>query len=131
MTDLRFPKQLRLLKPAEFRRVLDARHIVSDRFLRLGGLPNGLAHPRLGLTVSRKVGNAVVRNRWKRVLREAFRLTQHELPPLDLVCIPRGDRRPDLRQLLATLPALAIRLNKQLPCDRTSRDAAPQSKPVP
>jgi CIC family chloride channel protein len=48
--------------------------------LRIHGLPNDLGHPRLGLAVSRRVGNAVVRNRNKRMLREAFRLSQHDLP---------------------------------------------------
>ena len=133
MNKLRFQKQLRLLKPADFRRVLDARHSVSDHFLRLGGLANGLSHPRLGLTVSRKVGNAVARNRWKRTLREAFRLTQRDLPPLDLVCIPRGDRCPGLQQLVAALPALASRLEKQLSRDSISRneEAGPHLKRIP
>lgn len=48
------------------------------------------ATPRVGVVVSRKVGNAVVRNRAKRYLREAFRLHQTELPPsLDLVLVAR------------------------------------------
>jgi ribonuclease P protein component len=133
MTDFRFPKQLHLLKPADFRRVLDARRMVSDHSLRIGGVANSLNHPRLGLTVSRKVGGAVTRNRWKRVLREAFRLTQHELPPLDLVCIPVGSRCPELRQLVATLPALANRLDKQLRRASTQRndEMTPPSERVP
>lgn len=41
---------------------------------------NGLSHPRLGLSVSRRVGGSVLRNRVKRMLREAFRLCQHDWP---------------------------------------------------
>lgn len=42
--------------------------------------PNGLGHWRLGLSVGTRFGGAVQRNRMKRLLREAFRLSQHELP---------------------------------------------------
>jgi ribonuclease P protein component len=124
-TDNRFPKRLRLLKPTDFRRVLDARRAVSNRTLRLCGIPNGLGHPRLGLTVSRKVGNAVTRNHWKRILREAFRLTQHELPPLDIACIPCSGRCPSLEALIAMLPPLACRLDKRLRHDDGLHDAPP------
>jgi len=43
------------------------------------GVRNELGHPRLGLSVGRRVGSAVKRNRLKRMLRESFRLLRHEL----------------------------------------------------
>lgn len=52
--------------------------------------PNSFDFPRLGTTVSRKVGNAVVRNRWKRRLREIFRRNRDAIPSgFDYVVIVR------------------------------------------
>ncbi len=51
--------------------------------------PGGAACARFGLTVSRRVGNAVVRNRVKRWLREAFRRVRAEFPLVDVVCVAR------------------------------------------
>jgi ribonuclease P protein component len=53
-------------------------------------LPNQLGRPRLGVTVSRRVGNAVVRNRVKRWVREAFRAVAADVDALDLVVIARS-----------------------------------------
>jgi ribonuclease P protein component len=53
-------------------------------------LPNQLGFPRLGVTVSSRVGNAVVRNQVKRWVREAFRAAAACLPPVDLVVIARS-----------------------------------------
>jgi len=56
--------------------------------------------PRLGITVTRKVGNAVFRNRAKRVIREAFRRKRDDLPPgTDVVVIVKRDTaRPTLER---------------------------------
>jgi ribonuclease P protein component len=76
----RLPRAMRLRSGRQFRAVYEAR--VSHRVgpLVIYALPNGLDHLRLGLSVPRRVGRAVKRNRMKRFLREAFRLQQHELP---------------------------------------------------
>lgn len=107
--DLTFPKSRRLRRTAEFRRVYDARRSASDPRITLYALPNDLGHPRLGVSASRKLGNAVARNRWKRLLREAFRLLQHELPAADFVIVPRPGAEPQLAELSESLRALAKR----------------------
>jgi len=125
MTDPRYPKRVRLLRRSEFRRVLAARCSTADSLLVVYGATNDLDHPRLGVTVSRAVGSAVTRNRWKRAMREAFRLAQHELPPLDLMVIPRSRAEPDVVQIGQSMRASAVRLQRKLAASRqSSPDAA-------
>ena len=72
------------------------------------GCENGLAYCRIGLSVSSRVGGAVVRNRWKRLLREAFRLHRDELPAgVDFVAIPRPGCEPELGWISEALVRLA------------------------
>ena len=112
-----FTKQDHLRSPNDFKRVYDRKCSVSNQWLIVYACPNELARLRVGLSVSRKVGNAVARNRFKRLYREAFRLTRGDLPGgFDLVLLPRSSREPtldDVRQSLRELvPAAARRLTR-------------------
>ena len=110
----RFPKAYRLLKRPEFQRTFAARHSVADQCLVIYGVPNELPHSRLGLVVSKKVGNAVVRNRWKRCIREAFRTQTSNLPPgWDFVVLPKRGAHPISASVARSVHQLTKRLAKR------------------
>lgn len=75
-----FPKSKRLLKDAQFKVVLSGRICVSDAFFTLYIAENDCGYSRLGVSVGRDSRNAVIRNRLKRLLREAFRQNAEQLP---------------------------------------------------
>jgi ribonuclease P protein component len=85
----------RLSRSAEFERVYRQGRSVSNRHLVLYSFPNeSVDRPRLGLSVSRKVGGAVERNHVKRLLREAFEGVQAELSEgHDVVVVARPEAR--------------------------------------
>ncbi len=85
----------RLSRSAEFERVYRQGRSTANRHLVLYTFPNDSTdRPRLGLSVSRKVGGAVERNRVKRLLREAFARTEPELRPgQDVVLVARPAAR--------------------------------------
>jgi ribonuclease P protein component len=90
-----FRREDRLLRSSDFGRVgREGRRVVAPAFvLLIAPCPrdHGLAGQRLGITVSRKVGSAVVRNRVKRQVREWFRSARPRLRPgIDLVVIGRS-----------------------------------------
>src|SRR5437879_12169854 len=110
-----------LRRPSDFRRVYERRRSASNHWLIVYGCENGLPYLRLGLSVSRKVGQAVHRNRLRRLYREAFRLTRHEMPTgLDLVLIPRKPEVPRLEDLKKALPRLVKLLSRRLAREPTS-----------
>lgn len=115
MTDRRFPRDFRIRRNAEYQRVFARRCSVADDWLVVYAANNQLPHPRLGMAVSKKLGTAVTRNRWRRLLREAFRLSRARLPiGIDLVIVPRHPRKPELDGLMKSLAKLAARATKKL-----------------
>ena len=79
-----------LKENATFRRLYQRGRSAGNRYLVLYCRPNRLGHNRLGLTVSTKLGHAVVRNRIRRRLREVYRQSEAELKQgFDLVLVAR------------------------------------------
>lgn len=113
-TKLRFLPSMRLKAGHEFQAVYKHRRRAADDVLILFGKPNDRSGTRLGLSVGRRVGGAVIRNRWKRVIREAFRLNYPILPlGWDFVVVPQqGYQAPALPAVSKSLCFLATRLAK-------------------
>lgn len=75
-----FPRSHRLTHARQYQAVYAGRQRAMRGAMVLSIIPNELRHWRLGLAVGRRVGNAVERNRCKRLTREAFRHAQRDLP---------------------------------------------------
>lgn len=128
MTDFRacsgeqFSRLVRLLKPDEYSRVFKNPMRSSDRYLTILAVPSEKKYARLGLAISKKnAKRAVDRNRIKRVIRESFRLHQHELPALDLVIMAKPvTKSAEKKQIHHSLQQHWNRLKKQ--CAKFSSD---------
>ncbi len=108
-----FPKSLRLLRRAEFRRVYEQEQRRGNSLCTVFFRSNGLARTRLGITTPTRLGGAVQRNRIRRRLREIFRLYQSAIEPgWDVVLNPRPKVASTSFQ---NLEREMLRLFRQLP----------------
>lgn len=80
MSEFGFPKKLKLQTNQQFKYVLEQRNCVKNDVFTLFFAENNENHPRFGISVGKKYGNAVKRNRLKRIVRECCRLLQHNFP---------------------------------------------------
>ena len=88
---------MRIRTQRQFQHVISNGRRKANARLTVFVVPNDLSHSRLGISTGKRFGNACRRNRVKRLLRESFRLQQHQLPTgIDIVCIPQSIKRSSL-----------------------------------
>jgi len=121
MASERFSKARRVRRRDEYQRVFDLSLRAKGRYATVLVAPNDAGTTRLGIVASRKLGNAVYRNRAKRLIREIFRRSKIVGPgvSIDLVVIPRrelfdasyaslaADLHATIRRSAARLPVAA------------------------
>ncbi|KHE90813.1 MAG: ribonuclease P protein component [Candidatus Scalindua rubra] len=114
--DQSFSKKERLRKRKEFQLVFDKGERFGNNQLKIYALPNGDSVSRLGLVVGRKFGNSPRRNRFKRILREAYRLNKSLLHyGADIVVIPRpGLTELTLKAIEEKFKIILIQINDKL-----------------
>jgi ribonuclease P protein component len=89
---LRFPKEARLRSKHDYRRVLKTNRRLQGHFVSINIRTGESLRPRLGITVSKKYGKAHLRNRFKRLVREAFRESIPLFPSdLEINVAPRSE----------------------------------------
>jgi ribonuclease P protein component len=113
--DFRFARRARLRRRREFVNLFKSGKRAGDGRLDIWALPNDLGYSRLGLIVGRRHGNAVRRNRIKRIIREAFRQARPQLPRgLDIACSPRVGAKIELPETIGSLLGVTRRLERLL-----------------
>lgn len=106
-----FPRDERIRRTADFERVFREGQRQRGPLFALRWMPNGLAHARLGIALSRAWKSAVRRNRAKRLVREAFRTHKRHLPVgIDVIVQPHpGWNDPSAGDVAAELVRLLRR----------------------
>lgn len=109
-----FPRQERILKRTDFLRISGQGNKIHTSNFILIRMESPVSAVRIGITVSGKVGNAVVRNRLKRLIREFYRLSKELFAPADYSIIARkGADRLEFSQICQELGRALRRLHAE------------------
>ncbi len=109
----KFTKKQRLLKKKEFDEVFSIKNSASDQNVIIYIKFNTLQYNRLGIVIGKKVGNAVKRNRFKRIVREGFRIIDFMLDcTFDMVVLPRKPLNAELKStdIMKSMQILVLKL---------------------
>jgi ribonuclease P protein component len=115
-----FSQSDRIKSPLHFEEVFKCGVVAADQVLVIHVKWNHREHSRLGLSISKRVGNSPMRNRWKRLIRESFRKQKDTFACVDIVVRPKRDAAPEYLAILHSLPALVARACKKLPAQKPS-----------
>ena len=89
----KFPKKARISSRTEITRMYHEGTVWKNTELTIISSPGKGSDGRMAVLVSRRLGDAVARNRYKRIVREVFRRNAHVMPPgIDMLIMPRGTR---------------------------------------
>ena len=103
-----FPKSQHVRRQLDFTRIYSVKTAYNNGVLLVYAARNDLGYPRLGLSVSKKVGKAHARNRWKRIIREAFRLQQSEFADVVLKTAQNENRTDITPEIAAGIDFIVI-----------------------
>jgi len=111
-----FGKTRRVTRSGDFTKIIRLGTCVADGTLVLFALPRTADDKqiRIGITIPKKTGNAVMRNRWKRLIRESFRQQQAILPAgYEFIVRPKKGATPDWIAIEKSIPRLALKAAKR------------------
>lgn len=112
MVSRSFPRAKRIRSKQEFTEIIEHGRCFNGIMTRIFYRQGTDEFPRLGISIGRRYGNAVRRNRFKRIVRESFRTAAAKLPPYDLVIIPaRSSENPCLQDCMADFTAFTETLS--------------------
>jgi ribonuclease P protein component len=124
---LNFRPHQRLRHDRDFRRILAAGRRAEDSRLIVYVDESPTEPGRLGMRAGRRLGSAVLRNRMRRLVREAYRLAQHRLPRgLDALCVLKAASQATLEDYRTSLLALIEQARRRKP---RRRAAHPEPEP--
>ncbi|TWT47101.1 Ribonuclease P protein component [Thalassoglobus neptunius] len=114
----RFTRAQRLRSGRDFERVYARKLRAGNEHLLIFADRSPTQTTRIGLSVSRKNGNSVIRHRIRRLLKEAFRLAQHDIPEgIDMILIPRPGSNSTVLDYQKALVSLSRKLTRRIASD--------------